>query len=425
MKRVCLLLLIALVLSCPAWGVVIHVDASAAGPGDGSASSPFIRIQDALDSAIAGQTILVHPGIYSGAGNYNLTPGGIDVRIQSTDPNDPAVVASTIIDPAFMGRGFNISNGETSGCIIAGLTITNGRAGRGGGLYCFRSSPVVEKCVFTGNTATLQGGAMYLYESAASVSYCVIVSNSASTDGGGIEWWDSSFTIRNCIISHNRADGLGQGGGIDIVKCPQAQIINCTIAANESGDGGGLYCWQSNAHVENSILWDNTASMNSQVGFNSTSSVSITYSNIQGGWTGDTNLDTDPCFAGTDDPQDQLFDFHLQSRWGRWDPVAGIWVADERTSPCIDAGNPEARWSPERWPNGKRVNMGAYGATPQASMNGKRADFNLDGDVDFQDLGELIDHWLDDGETIFDLDWTGVVDLNDVAIFADDWLPKG
>ncbi len=422
MKRAYFLLLIPLILSCPALGAVIRVNAAAAGPGDGSGANPFIRIQDAIDIALAGDTVLIHPGTYSGRRNYDLSPGGIDILIQSIDPNDPAVVASTIIDPNFMGRAFDISGGETSACIIAGLTVTRGRDGRGGGLYCRGSSPTVEKCVFVKNIATLQGGAMYFYDSAASISNCVIASNRASTDGGGIEWWDSSFTIRNCIISDNRADGPGQGGGIDIVRCPEAAIINCTIAGNESGDGGGVYCWGSTAQLENCILWDNIDSANSQIGFNSTSAVSVAYSNVQGGWQGGTNLDVDPDFAGTDISQIDKFDFHLLSEWGRWDPASGMWVNDSRTSPCIDAGNPESGWDGETWPHGKRVNMGAYGATGQASMNGNKADFNVNGRVDFGDLTELIARWLAGDAGIINLDSTGLVDLKDAAIFAANWM---
>ena len=39
------------------------------------------------------------------------------------------------------------------------------------------------------------------------------------------------------------------------------------------------------------------------------------------------------------------------------------------TSPCIDAGDPTADWTGELWPHGGRINMGAYGGTPEASMS--------------------------------------------------------
>ena len=62
-------------------------------------------------------------------------------------------------------------------------------------------------------------------------------------------------------------------------------------------------------------------------------------------------------------------DFHLKSETGRWDPEAGVWVKDDVTSPCIDAGDPEADFENEPEPNGRRVNMGAYGNTAEASKS--------------------------------------------------------
>ena len=50
--------------------------------------------------------------------------------------------------------------------------------------------------------------------------------------------------------------------------------------------------------------------------------------------------------------------------------VFGAWIADELTSPCIDAGDPaDTAWQNEPFPHGQRINMGAYGGTPQASMS--------------------------------------------------------
>jgi len=64
-----------------------------------------------------------------------------------------------------------------------------------------------------------------------------------------------------------------------------------------------------------------------------------------------------------------LGDYHLMSKAGRWDPMAGAWVQDTLTSPCIDAGDPTWPVGLEPSPNGDRINVGAYGGTSQASIS--------------------------------------------------------
>ena len=112
----------------------------------------------------------------------------------------------------------------------------------------------------------------------------------------------------------------------------------------------------------------------------------ITYSDVQGGWPGEGNIDAAPCFAapglwvdatsaGTIVPPGYANavwvngDYHLKSQAGRWEPVAESWVLDEVTSPCIDAGDPNSPVGDEPEPNGGRINMGAYGGTAEASMS--------------------------------------------------------
>jgi hypothetical protein len=90
----------------------------------------------------------------------------------------------------------------------------------------------------------------------------------------------------------------------------------------------------------------------------------VTYSNVQSGWSGDGNIDMDPLFA---DPNHG--DFHLKSHGGRWDPISQSWFVDDISSPCIDAGSPYESIGLERFPNGDRVNMGAYGGTQEASLS--------------------------------------------------------
>ena len=62
--------------------------------------------------------------------------------------------------------------------------------------------------------------------------------------------------------------------------------------------------------------------------------------------------------------------FHLKSRAGRWNPIAGSWTNDAQTSPLIDMGEPSAKtWTNEPAPNGQRLNVGLYGGTSLASKS--------------------------------------------------------
>jgi len=143
------------------------------------------------------------------------------------------------------------------------------------------------------------------------------------------------------------------------------------------------------------------------------------FCNFQGGWPGVGNIDVDPDFVapgywepnGTpDDPNDDHWidgDYHLLSQAGRWDPIAEIWVEDEETSPCIDAGDPNSPIGFEPFPTGGRANMGAYGAGEEASKTyfGKptcdvilAGDINGDCVVDELDLAILESHWMMRGE---------------------------
>lgn len=100
----------------------------------------------------------------------------------------------------------------------------------------------------------------------------------------------------------------------------------------------------------------------------------------------------DPLFA---DPNNG--DYHLKSQRGRYWPEHNIWVLDDATSPCIDAGDPTIEPSEERMPNGGRINMGAYGGTAYASMSEWpiTGDVNHDGRVDFLDFAILAEDWLE------------------------------
>jgi hypothetical protein len=114
----------------------------------------------------------------------------------------------------------------------------------------------------------------------------------------------------------------------------------------------------------------------------------VTYSDVQGGWPGEGNINADPLFANpihldlsptaiTSGDCLAYGDYHLKSQGGRWtspssvesDPNSQSWVQDDVTSPCIDAGDLNSPIGDEPEPNGGRINMGAYGGTAEASMS--------------------------------------------------------
>jgi predicted outer membrane repeat protein len=240
--------------------------------------------------------------------------------------------------------------------------------------------------------------------------------------------------LTNCIITNNFANGAG--GGADYFDCDNITLKNCTFAKNSANSGGALSCWDSNMAVNSSIFWANQAALGSQVALKThSSSVVVNYSDVQSGkaavyvypggilnW-GSGNIDADPYFAWFDSNGDpNMWDFHLQSAYGRWDPNERRWTKDDVTSLCIDAGDPNSDWSDEPWPNGKRINMGAYGGTIHASMSGSPGDFNIDGLVNFEDFCELAGKWLLEGEFFEDLNSDGAVDVTDLGLFTQTWL---
>jgi len=137
----------------------------------------------------------------------------------------------------------------------------------------------------------------------------------------------------------------------------------------------------------NSILWDDMDELAVQIAV-AGGTLYVRYSDVQGGEDGIIVYDGAVTWTSSID-QDPLFvssvmhdDFHLKSASGRWDPTAndsaGGWVKDTETSPCIDAGDPASSYANEPAPNGRRINMGFYGNTAQAS---KSAGWPIPGDV--------------------------------------------
>lgn len=314
-------------------------------------------------------------------------------------------------------------------CVIEQCTVGElGAAqsdGRGGAIGMIGATgATITNCTIRNNSGSYNshGAGIYLWQSRSVVAGCTISANSArgGLQGGGVYCGGTTTdaVLRNCVISQNEADA---GAGIfaewtldaSLPAAVQSQralvhVVNCTVAQNTLSSsvtpqpGGGIHSSGADTFVVNSIVWHNEGT--SVVLAGSASKDPVAYSDIEGGHAGTGNLNADPLFASLGDP-----DYHLQSQHGRYDPQADRWVNDSQHSPCIDAGNPSASVGEEPAPNGRRINMGAYGGTAEASHGTEHSIYHVDISRNYPGAFTRIQDAIDiarNGDTIFV--WPGV-----------------
>jgi hypothetical protein len=383
-------------------------------------------------------------GGYAGYGQPDPNNWNIDlyktILSGDLDGNDVEVSdpCDLLTEPTRAENSYHVVTGSKTDAtaILDGFTVTGGKANgfsffndSGGGMCSFLGRPTVSNCTFTANSA-YWGGGMHNEVSSPTLTNCAFIGNAALTTprgqaGGGLSNWSGSSPVlnrcifvrnfayssgggicndngcnailKNCVFAGNRAKRIGGGMSIDE---SDITLVNCTFAGNVSSGGNGLafdspgHKFPSSARITNCILWDG----GSEIQNYDNSTIAITYSDVQGGWSGESNLNKDPCFADSNNA-----DYHLKSQAGRWAANSASWVKDDVTSPCIDAGDPASPVGLEPFPNGGRINMGAYGGTAEASKSyfGEpvcetivAGDINGDCKVDFKDFAIMAFHWL-------------------------------
>ncbi len=226
------------------------------------------------------------------------------------------------------GGMLNLGSPMLNDCSFNGNT-----AYYGGGMLNF-GNPMLNHCTFNGNTADY-GGGLANGENSANISHCRFSGNVASIDGGGVSDRGSS-AYTNCLFAGNISDA--NAGGM-FFQSSTVVLVNCTFADNSAIRGDALHCdsipGEPASHVQltNCILWNNGTEIFNDDG----STVTISYSDIQGGSSGAGNIDADPGFAdpgywdvnGT--PSEKTDDFWVS---GDYSLITG--------SPCIDAGDNSA-----------------------------------------------------------------------------------
>jgi hypothetical protein len=275
-------------------------------------------IQGGINGSSNGDTVLVQPGTY--VENINFNGHNIVLGSLFLTTGDTSYIAQTIIDGDSAASVVTFESGEDSTSFICGFAIINGLSARGGGILCRNNSdPTIMFNYIIDNGADFGAGICCRDSSDPIISKNSITGNSGQF-GGGIYCLESSPLINNNLIAGNSGSLIG--GGLYCVNNSDPYIINNTVSENYASNlGGGIYCSNSTPVIINSIFWADSAGTSDH---EISGSPIITYSDIEGGWTGEGNIDTDPFFR---DPVNS--DFHLTA----------IACGDTADSPCIDAGD--------------------------------------------------------------------------------------
>jgi len=263
--------------------------------------SQYSTIQAAINAAVAGDTILVQPGIYLERINFN----GKDIVVSSTYiiSNDTSLISGTIIDGNQLPNVVTFNNNETINAKLIGFTIQNGfyNGGsyiyNGAGILIDGSSPEISHCTIKDNYISWYGGGICIKNGSEALLNSLIISdNHSDAHGGGIAILSANPKMFNLVINNN-STGSGWGGGIYIASNTSPEIINCTIFNNSAAGysshyGGGIATTAgSEMIVLNSIVYHNNPNQIDDE-FNITHP--IFYSDIEGGYPGQGNINLQP-----------------------------------------------------------------------------------------------------------------------------------
>jgi len=215
----------------------------------------WTTIQEGIDEAPDGATLLVCPGLYE----EDLSVLGREIAVVAIEGPDVTRIRGS-------GTTSTITvQGAFDGASFEGFAISGGVSVAGGGITCSQSDLGLYDNVVTGSTATY-GGGFYATSCTLDVDGNTFSENEATDRGGGVYLDSSSGALSANTISHNVAvDG---GGGF--VRNGSVSLLENTFDQNyasnpdeetwsgRGGGGGGLFTW-ANVTIEGNTFSSNEA----------------------------------------------------------------------------------------------------------------------------------------------------------------------
>jgi hypothetical protein len=373
-------------------------------------------IQNAIASSVDGDTVLVDTGTY--VENLNFLGKKIIVASNYLLTGNPFYISKTVIngsapsDPDRASVVLFITN-EDSSSVLEGFTITGGKGTvwqdhhnhnyyrEGGGILTDLSSPTIRNNLIINNTANSNagvsssgGGGIRCSDGNPRILNNVIMQNNGRY-GGGIVLNYTGALIRNNVIYKNTGGQDYGGSGIWTYASGTASKVveNNTIVENSSAlDGGGILVQSTTMAIHNNIVWGNTAPTGAQISVSGGTAI-VTYCDVQGGYTGSSNINAEPFFTDTS--------FYLAA-----------------TSPCKDAGDPASTFNDREDPANPghalfpstgmlRNDMGAYGGPGALSnvaftlhKNAPRPPSSIYAYSDYQTPASIKLTWIDPDSTV-------------------------
>lgn len=226
---------------------------------DGTSGHPFDAIQEGINAAANGNTVLVLEGTYTGVGNRDLDFGGRLITVRSESGPESCAIN---LSGATGSRAFVFRSGESAAAVVDGLTVTGGWSASGTGICVLSGSPTVSRCVFRRNFGFHGGGGAYIGGGALATRLidCTFIENSGAgaCRGGALLIESGSAELVCCRFEGNVACF---GGGLDVLS-GTAYLTHCEFVRNSASQHGGAINLESSGYlpsVANCAFFENAA----------------------------------------------------------------------------------------------------------------------------------------------------------------------